>query len=328
MKFRSIPACLLLSAALYAAESAPDPVPATPAASAPQVNSILASVNGEPVSLVDILPSTRNSEFQAYAVYTGERYEEEVRKIRMKAVDDRINQLLVLEAYKAHPFQVPKQAIEEELDHIAERMGVRSRQEFTRKLRDSGTTIETLRKDVEEYMTVQIMIFDRTRIENNITPRDIFEYYQARKEEFVTPEKLELAMIMLGAADPDLEAKIKTMSAELAASPESFGELAKRYSIGPAPAGGGRLGEIERRRLRPEFAAAMPEFETGKVYGPIRTADGVSFLRILSHTPESRGDFKALSQEIRRKMELEQREKIRNDYVNKLREKAIIRYFF
>ena len=46
-----------------------------------QVNSILASVNGEPVSLVDILGSTRSSEFQAYAIYSGKRLEEEIRYI-------------------------------------------------------------------------------------------------------------------------------------------------------------------------------------------------------------------------------------------------------
>ncbi|WP_294503424.1 peptidylprolyl isomerase [uncultured Victivallis sp.] len=293
-----------------------------------QVNSILASVNGEPVSLVDILEETRNSEFQAYAIYSGKRLEEEIRKIRMKAVDDRIDRILVLEAYREKPFEIPSRNVEEELDHVAERMGVRSRSEFTRKLRESGTSIEKLRKEIEEYIIVQTMIYDQIRIESNLTPREVYEYFQSHQKEFVKPEKIGLAMILLDVNDPDLESKIKTISETLAASPEAFPELAQTYSVGPDPQNGGNLGEIERRRLRTEFAAAMDSFEPGKVYGPIRTADGVSFLRILSHTPEKKGVFRELSAEIREKMESGRREEIRQAYLNRLRSKAIIRYFF
>ena len=293
-----------------------------------QVNSILASVNGEPVSLVDILGATRNDEFQAYAIYSGERLEQEIRKIRMKAVDDRIDRILVLEDYRKKPFELPAKDVEEELDAVAERMGVRSRSEFTRKLRESGTTIDKLRKEIEEYIIVQTMIYDRIRIETNITPREVYEYFQANREKFVSPEKIELAMIMLDLKDPDLERKIKTISEKLADSPESFAELAQTYSIGPDPGNSGNLGEIERRRLRTEFAAAMDSFEAGRVYGPIRTADGVSFLRILSHTPEKRGEFRELSAEIRAEMEESRREEVRKSYLDRLRAKAIIRYFF
>ena len=293
-----------------------------------QVNSILASVNGEPVSLVDILGSTRNREFQAHAVYSGERLEEEIRKIRMKAVDDRIDRILVLEDYRKKPFDLPSQSVEEELDNIAERMGVRSRSEFVRKLRETGTSLEELRKDIEEYIIVQTMIYDRIRIETNITPREVYEYFQANREKFISPEKIELAMIMLDLNDPDLELKRNAISEKLADSPDSFAELARMYSIGPDPRNGGNLGEIERQRLRPEFAAVMDSFDAGRVYGPIRTVDGVSFLRILSHTPEKKRAFRELSAEIREKIEKERRDEIQKEYLNRLRSKAVIRYFF
>ncbi len=293
-----------------------------------QVNSILASVNGEPVSLVDILGSTRSSEFQAYAIYSGKRLEEEIRKIRMKAVDDQIDRILVLEAYRENPFDLPQRNIEEELDNIAERMGVRSRSEFTRKLRESGTTIEELRREIEESMIVQIMIYDRVRVESNVTPREVYEYFQAHRGEFVSPEKIELAMIMLDPKDPDLERKTKEISEQLAASPESFPELAKAHTVGPDPQSGGNLGEIECRRLRTEFAAAIDSFDAGRVYGPIRTPEGVVFLRILSHTPEKKGNFRELSAEIRERIETSRHDEIRQAYLNRLRAKAIIRYFF
>jgi len=312
---------------LALAATGAEPEPKSPP---PEMNSVLASVNGVPVSLVDVLGTTRDSEYRAFAVFSGPRLEEEIRSIRRKAVDEKIDKMLVLEEYRGqeNPPPIPAQAIEEELDRIAERMGVRSRSEFVRKLRNSGTDIDKLRKEIEEYLIFHMMVYDRIRIESNITPKEVYEYYQAHREEFVRPETIQLAMIMLKISDPELEEKSAAIARELAASPDAFAELARKYSVGPDSENGGDLGKIERKRLRTEFAAAMPVLEAGRVYGPIRTAEGVSFLRILSHTPEEKGDFGSLSPEIRRKIDLEEREKIRNTYMEKLRAQAIIRYFF
>jgi len=323
---------LFLTAILLFSVSAPGaPAPGPAAKSAPpEIDSVLASVNGVPISLVDILGATRDNEIRAFAVFSGPRLEEEIRTIRRKAVDERIDKLLVLEAYRKeeNPPPIPTQAIEEELDRIAERLGVRSRSEFLRKLRASGTTVEEVRKEIEEYLILNMMVYDRIRIESNITPKEVYEYYQAHKAEFIRPETIDLAMIMLKLSDPDLDAKGKEIAAALAASPDSFADLARKYSAGPAGETGGDLGEIERKRLRAEFAAAMPEIAVGRVYGPVRTAEGVSFLRILAHKPEEKGDFRTLSPEIRRRIDREEREKIRKTYMDRLRAEAVIRYFF
>lgn len=321
----SIPA-LTLTLALtpaVAGETLPEPKKALP-----EVNAVLASVNGVPISLVEILKETRDAEYRAAAVYSGERLTEEIRNIRRKAVDERVDKLLVLEEYRKDPTPIPSQAIEEELDKIAERMGVRSRSEFIRRLRNSGTTVDELRKELEEYLIFNMMIYSRIRIESNITPREVYDYYQARRAEFIRPEQVGLAMILLPLADPEMDKKSAAVAKQLAAAPDSFAELAKRYSDGPNAENGGDLGRIERKRLRAEFAAAMPEQETGRVYGPVRTAEGTVFLRILSHTPEEEGDFRTLGPEIRDRIDREQREGIREKYLLNLRSEAIIRYFF
>ena len=64
------------------------------------------------------------------------------------------------------------------------------------------------------------------------------------------------------------------------------------------------------------------------VCGPIRTGDGVCFLKVLNHYPAERREFRKLTPEIRRRIEQDKREKIRDEYVKQLRQNAIIRYFF
>ena len=324
MKIRSNISLLLVCAALTAQaadyELRPD--------NKLQINSVLASVNGEPVSLEDILPATRQQEYQAYAAYSGERLFEAIRSIRRKAVDDLIDRKLVIADYRRQPFEIPNQQIEEELDNVAERMGYRSRSEFIRQARQAGSSIEKLRQQVEENMIYQLMVYRRYQVELNITPREVYESFQKHREEFVRPESLELGMILLPKDSPELEATAAKVAEALKADPDRFGELARLHSAGPGAENSGSLGRIERRRLRPEFAAAMPELEPGRVYGPVRTAEGIFFLKVIAHFAEERSDFRRQAPEIRARLEKQLRDESRERYLKELRRDAVLRYFF
>lgn len=70
-----------------------------------EVNSVLASVNGEPISLWDVLPATRQQEYQAYAAYSGDRLYEAIRQIRRKTVDDLIDRKLLIADYRDQAFR-------------------------------------------------------------------------------------------------------------------------------------------------------------------------------------------------------------------------------
>lgn len=293
-----------------------------------QINSVLASVNGDPVSLEDILPATRQQEYQAYAAYSGDRLYEAIRSIRRKAVDDLIDRKLVIADYRRQPFEIPNQQIEEELDNVAERMGYRSRAEFIRQARQAGSSIEKLRQQVEENMIVQLMIYRRYLVAQNITPREVYEYFQKHRAEFIRPESLELGMILLPKDSSELEATAAKVGEALKADPGRFAELARLHSAGPGAENGGSLGRIERRRLRPEFAAAITDPAPGRIYGPVRTEEGIFFLKVIAHSAEEQSDFHRQAPEIRARMEAELREKSRARYLEELRKEAILRYFF
>ncbi len=319
----------LLCGVLFAADEPGKQVP--PTLLSPdglEVNAILASVNGEPISLVDILPMTRRREYQAYAAYTGERLFEEVRKIRLTAVDEMIDRKLMLAEYKPELFVLSEQDVEESLDRMADASGCRNRREFERRARESGTSIDELRKQAREQLICQLMLMRQVRIEENVTPKESYEYFQSHPEEFTTPERLELAMIQLPETLKESDEEVVKLAGELAADPARFAELAAMKSVGPGAKEGGSLGWIERQRLRPEFAAAMLQPETGKIYGPITTIDGVIFLKLLHYEQETKADFRSVSAAIRERIKEERRSLIRLDYLKKLREKAVIRYFF
>ena len=62
-----------------------------------ELNSILASVNGSPVSLQDILPMTRAEEYRAFSTRSGDSLKKRILEIRREAVDELIDRKLILE---------------------------------------------------------------------------------------------------------------------------------------------------------------------------------------------------------------------------------------
>ena len=311
---------ILLSVAVFAAAEQ------TPAADGQnEMNSILASVNGEPVSLGDVLPSTRAREYQAFAAYSGKRFTEAIRAIRKKAVDDLIEKKLILADYKSQSYKISARDIEYELDKVAERMGCRSREDLRQKLFENNMTIEQLRREVEDGMIVQFMLFRKLVVAGTPTPKEMYEYFVKNEKKLEGEELVDLAMLKLDKSRADWAIEHKEISDILARSPERFSELVRRY----APEfGDGRLGEIERAKLRPEFSAVISDFTPGKIYGPLELDGSAVWLRILSHKVPEKVKFEDVAEKIRSAIEADMRQKALQEYISELRAKALIEYFF
>ena len=293
-----------------------------------RLNAVLATVNGEPISLGDVLPLTQAREYQAAAAYSGEALEKAICKLRLEAVDDLIDQKLIVADYATKSFVIPERDVDAALDEASIQMGCRSRGELAKKLRAGGSSLEEFRQRVREQLIVQLMLHREYLASNFITPEDMHRYYQEHREEFSRQERIELAMLQLSSERPDLENLVREISEKLAADPGAFADLVLRFSSGPGRGDGGNLGSIERRRLRPEFAAALgKDPKAGVIYGPLRTADGVFWLKVISCQSGETIPFERSGAEIRRRLEIELRRKCRARYCARLRKNAIIRYF-
>lgn len=291
-------------------------------------SSLLAEVNGQPITVDDVLPMTQAKEYQAYAALSGAELERAILRLRREAVETLIDRKLIVADYRAGNSRLSDNDIERELDNAAERAGCRSRSAFIRKLRENGISIEKFRTQLEEQMAVQLMYQREYYARNFVTPADILRYYEAHREDFDVPERVELAMLRIPASHAEKELLLKEVSRDLAADPESFAAVAGRVSDAPAAASGGSLGWIEVRRLRQEFAAALKSgIEKDRIYGPIATAEGVVFLRVNGHEAGSAGDFSGAAPEIRRILEEQIREKSRQDYRSRLRSEAFVKYY-
>ena len=293
-----------------------------------RLNAVLATVNGEPISLGDVLQLTEAKEFQAAAAFTGETLAKAVYALRLEAVDELIDNKLILADYATRSFEIPVKDVEAAVDDASSRMGCRSRSELARKLRENGSSLEEFRKKIREQLIIHVMIQREYISSNFITPTDLRNYYNEHAAEFDRPERIELALLQLSEKREDFRTVRDELSKTLAASPGRFEELVGRYSSGPSRGDGGKLGSIERKRLRSEFSGFLGENPVvGRVYGPVETPDGVFWLKVLAHVPAEKIPFEKSAAEIRGRLEKQLRHECRERYCARLRKGAIIRYF-
>ena len=297
----------------------------TPSVAGAETNSILASVNGEAISLQDVLMISRQQEFQAVAAFESKRLEQEIRNIRKKAVDELINQKLIIADYYKQPARIQSSFLEQELDQAAFRMGCRSRNELRRKLISNGLDFDKFRKELEERMIYFYMIQRQGAIAGEATPQEIYEYFEKHRKELSGTETYELAMLKIENTRSDYQAVCKKIESELAADPRRFAELIRNHAPDSRD---GSIGAIEPGKLRVEFSMALKAPIVGKVYGPINLDDGMAWLKLLKHNKPINASFSKVQNEIKRIIENDRRKKVVDIYTENLRRNAILEYFF
>lgn len=294
-----------------------------------KVDSILASVNGEPVTLLDVILESGREEARLAAMFTGERLYSETAEIRRRTVEDIVVRKLIYAKYKEKPFDIQKQHIEDMVDFLAAGMGDGTRQGFFRKIRAMGSSVEELREKAKEKIAVDLLLMEHCDRRVSVTPRDIFNEYKRTPEKWSVPAALDLQLILLRRGREDLKELTGKLAGMLRNSNEAtFTLLAKENSEGPAAANGGFVGKIDLDKLRPEFAEVLAKPEKNMIAGPVETPEGIYFLRVHDFIPARKLPFEQIAPDIAKKLRSEAVEKIRNEYKAQLLKEAVVRYFF
>ncbi len=291
-----------------------------------RVDSILASVNGKPICLMDVVNETRQEETRLSYLHKGDQLYQSVRSLRLKVLNEIIKRYLILDDYKKKPYDIPVQLIESMLDDLAVSFGCNSRSELAVKARESGTSVEELKEKVRERLIIQSMIGSYCYRNVNLTPRDVYEYYNKNKDKFTQPAKVRIAVIYLKKDRPDLERCRRDVEEKLKESPNNFAAMARLYTDGPGSDKGGDLGWVEDKGLRSEFREALKTVKLGGVSGAVITDEGCYFLQLTGKQEETVLDFKIAGPGLYKEIEGKMREEAVARYVESLKKNAVIRY--
>ena len=309
------------------AASIPIPPPGT------RKDSVLVSVNGEPITLLDVILENGSQEKELAGVYSGERLVNKTFDLRNETVDRIVCRKLVYEKYKADPFDIPRQEIENLLDAYVRDSGADSRASLEKSLLPYGVTPERLREMALERIAVEILLMRDCDHQVFITPKEVYEDYKAHPEKWTVPEKISLQLLQInvtaGSAGGDPQAAVKAVRQELDkdSSRKNFTRLVLEKSDGASASTGGIMEDVEIDDLRPEFIEALKGKKADDVVGPIEAPEAFFFLRVIGTEPAKLIPFSKASREVYDALYKKRVEEKRREYYNQLKRKAAINTF-
>lgn len=296
------------------------------------LSSVLATVNGIPITLYDVVLESSNDEQKLAIVYKGKDLTREVEKLRRKKAKDLVERKLFYQEFKDKEYKIPEQYIEDMLDGLAANMAGGDRKKLEKRALAEGITVKDLRAKAHEKIAVDILVQEFCYRTVNVTPKEVNDYYQGHIAEFSKAPQIELQVLLLkkdGRFKDEFDETLAKIKNDVEKADKTiFTTLVKLYSEGPDVAKGGNIGWLEESKLRPEFAEALKNLENGGIASSVQTQEGVYFIRISDRMPAKALQFEAVKDEINDRLTKQRREENYTEYCNKLKDKAVIRYFF
>ena len=299
-----------------------------------RIDSVVVSVNGEPITLLDVILETGSRERELAGIFSGQRLSNETLELRMETIDQIVFRKLVYEKYKANPFDIPRQEIENLLDEFVRTTGAESRASLEKSLQPFGITPERLREQALERIAVEVLLMRDCDHQVYITPKEVYEDYKAHPEKWTIPEKITLQLLQInvtaGSAGGDPQAAVKAIRKELDedSSQKNFTRLVLEKSDGATASTGGVTEGVERDKLRPEFIEALKDKKAGDVVGPVEAPEAYFFIRVIGIEPARAVPFSQANREVRDALYQERVAEKRKEYFEQIRKNAVIRYFF
>lgn len=277
------------------------------------VNRIVATIDGDPVTLIELEQYTEVAKKRP----GGDQVAGNQRAILDELVLDKI----IAKQVETLGLKANEQQIDNYIESIRSRNNL-SEAQLREALQQQGMTWDQYRVQVRADIERANLINREIRTKVNVSPEEVERYYKAHLEDYGATPKLHARLISLlvpaGASDAD-KAAIRAKADEvhaLAAGGKDFAKLAKEYSQGPGAEDGGDIGEVDPAEMAPEFAKAAAGLKGGQVSDLIVTSSGFHLLKIDEQTSETHRKLADVSEEIKEKLYKEAMEQRYDRWLN------------
>jgi peptidyl-prolyl cis-trans isomerase SurA len=268
------------------------------AAHAVLVNKILATVDGEPITLYQL------KKF-------GER---NMRGRQMNGLGDQAQLLDALITDKIMEKEVSDKGIivrDDDIDHYI--AGIKERNKLAddqlqQALNAQGLTMDAYRTQIREEIQKAQLINREIRGKVNVTPEEVQRYYEAHLAEYSMPPKMQVAHILFrldADAPPDKVAAVTAKAQSVydrIKKGADFAAMAKEVSEDPSAQNGGDLGWFKQGELLDDLEKIATQLKTGAVSEPVRTKVGVHILKVEAREGESHQNLDALADQIKEQL--------------------------
>jgi peptidyl-prolyl cis-trans isomerase C len=262
------------SASPQASTPPPQPVPA-------QLPEVIARVNGEVISKADFDEAVKELEASAGQPVPSEQRNEVLRGV----LDQLIGYRLLVQETKARKITVTDAELDARVAEIRKQFP--NEDAFKQLLTQRNLTVEKLRTDARDDLTVSKMLQAELSAKTAVTPAQVDAFYQQNPSQFQQGERVRASHILIpvpenadAAAKQAARAKAEAVLKDVKAG-KDFAALAKEHSSDPgSAANGGDLGFFQQGQMVPAFDKAAFTLAPGQVSELVETNFGFHIIKV------------------------------------------------
>ena len=298
----------------------------------PQViDGIAAVVNGEIITHSQVRGVVGPRERLLRSQYKGEELQKQLKEVREAALKDLIDRQLIVQAFREEKLALPDYFVEQRMNDIIRENFGGDRATFIKTLQAQNYSLGEFKKMEMEKIIVAAMRGKNVKPVVAVSPTKVDEYYRKHRDEFTSKEEVKLRLIMIPSrAEQGNAAAQKALAEEILgklANGADFERMAQMYSEDSTRDVGGDWGWIERKTLAPPLEKVAFNLKPGKISNIVELGGNYYILRV----DEKRGGVsKPLSEvraEIERKLQQDEAQRLQDNWLETLRQKAHIRRF-
>jgi peptidyl-prolyl cis-trans isomerase SurA len=259
---------------------------------------------------------------------TPGQIQSELKDRQKNLLRDMIDQQLLIERGKDMDISVDTDLIKR-LDEVRKQNHLETLEDLEKAVESQGIVWEDYKTQMRNSILTQQVIQREVGGRMDIGSDEVKKYYEAHKQDFVRPEEVDLAEIMLSTEgkSPEEIAAVRTRADDLhnrLVKGEDFSVLAKRYSEGSTAQDNGALGEFQRGQLAKQFEDAVFKLDKGQFTDVIQTKTGFEILKVLDHYQAGLQPLDKVENEITNVLYRQKMDPAMRTYLAQLREESYV----
>jgi peptidyl-prolyl cis-trans isomerase C len=313
-----------------AAQGTPPPAAAQlqPPAAKPvpaQLPEIVARVNGEAINAKELESAVKGLEGRAGGPVPADQRD----RIYRGVLDDMIGYKLLIQEAKARKIAVPDADVEAQIAQI--RSQFPSQQQFDQALAAQKMTLQDVRDDARNEMSVEKLVEGEIASKIEIKPEAVSDFYKNNQDKFQQGPRVRASHILIqvqqgadAAARQQAKTKAEGILKDLKGG-KDFAAAAKENSQDPGSAvNGGDLGYFEQGQMVPQFEQAAFALKPGQMSELVETQFGYHIIKVAERQDSRVIPLEEAKGQIEQYLSQQNRQTQTQAFVDTLRAKAKI----
>ena len=293
---------------------------------------IVANVNDKQLfeTQLDIAVKDYNESLKEQGINVRSLGQDQLHNVRKFILQKMVERELLHQEAKKQKIKVTSSEIDKIIQGIEKQYP--SHQAFLDDTLKDGQTIEIYKERLAYDMLVNKVAAKRYEDrKKQLSDDEIHSFYLENRQLFAQPESVKIGHILLKVPeDADVkEWKNATKKLRnLRKSKEDFRKLAKIHSQCDSARDGGDLGFYTKGKLIPPLEIAALKLKENEISQPVESREGVHLIKLYKRRPQGfTPTFEEIKEQVEKVAKTDHAQKIYNEYVEELRERAKIEIF-